>query len=69
MRMQNRFWISMKRCMENNSLSLGLSTSRALRLIRRSVTECLRKEKNRKEFEEWYLKEYGKPYVWKFKNH
>lgn len=30
----------------------------------RSVYEFFRDKQHRKEFEEWYLKEYGKPYVW-----
>lgn len=30
----------------------------------RSVHEFFRDKQHRKEFEEWYLKKYGKPYVW-----
>lgn len=30
----------------------------------RSVYEFFRGKQHRKEFEEWYLKKYGKPYVW-----
>ena len=33
-------------------------------LLARSVREFFRDEQHRKEFEEWYLKKYGKPYVW-----
>lgn len=29
-----------------------------------AVYEALRDEANRREFEEWYLKTYGKPFVW-----
>lgn len=29
-----------------------------------SVYEFFRDKQHRKEFEEWYLKKYGKPYVW-----
>ena len=33
-------------------------------LLARSVREFFQDEQHRKEFEEWYLKKYGKPYVW-----
>lgn len=33
-------------------------------LLARSVREFFQVEQHRKEFEEWYLKKYGKPYVW-----
>ena len=33
-------------------------------LLARSVREFFRDEQHRKEFEEWYLNKYGKPYVW-----
>lgn len=33
-------------------------------LLARSVREFFQDERHRKEFEEWYLKKYGKPYVW-----
>lgn len=33
-------------------------------LLARSVREFFRDEQHRKEFEDWYLKKYGKPYVW-----
>lgn len=32
-------------------------------LLARSVREFFQDERHRKEFEEWYLKKYGKPYV------
>lgn len=31
----------------------------------RIVGDSLRDESKRKDFEQWYLKRYGKPYVWK----
>ena len=33
-------------------------------LLTRSVREFFQDEQHRKEFEEWYLKKYGKSYVW-----
>ena len=33
-------------------------------LLARSVCDVFRDEQHRKEFEEWYLNKYGKPYVW-----
>lgn len=33
-------------------------------LLTRSVREFFQDEQHRKEFEEWYLKKYGKPYEW-----
>lgn len=33
-------------------------------LLARSVREFFQDERHRKEFEEWYLKKYGKPHVW-----
>lgn len=33
-------------------------------LLARSVREFFQDEQHRKEFEEWYLKKYGKSYVW-----
>ena len=40
---------------------------RSLSLLRSLVSECLQKEENKKEFEDWYLKQYGIPYIWKTK--
>lgn len=37
-------------------------------LLARSVREFFQNERHRKEFEEWYLKKYGTPYVWKTTN-
>ena len=54
--------------MQERLLRDKVQTSRGLRLICKTVSESLRKEENRKEFEEWYLKEDGKPYVWKYQN-
>ena len=34
-------------------------------LLARSVREYFRNEQHRKEFEDWYMKKYGRPYVWK----
>ncbi len=34
-------------------------------LLTRSVREFFQDEQHRKEFEEWYLKKYGKSYEWK----
>lgn len=33
-------------------------------LLARSAREFFQNEQHRKEFEEWYLKKYGKSYVW-----
>lgn len=33
--------------------------------ICRIIADYLRDESHKKEFEEWYLKKYGKPYAWK----
>lgn len=33
-------------------------------LLARSVREYFKDEENRKKFEDWYLKKYGKPYKW-----
>lgn len=40
-------------------------TNRFLRLVRRKIQEDFRDEERRREFEDWYLKTYGKSYVWK----
>lgn len=34
------------------------------RSVREFFREFFRDEQHRKEFEDWYLKKYGKPYVW-----
>ncbi len=36
-------------------------------LILRQLRKEFQSEARRHEFEEWYLKNYGKPYVWKMK--
>ena len=33
-------------------------------LLARSVRKFFREEQHRKEFEDWYMKKHGKPYVW-----
>lgn len=33
-------------------------------LLARSVREYFRNEQHRKEFEDWHMKKYGRPYVW-----
>ena len=35
-----------------------------VQIIIDAVYEAFRDEANRREFEEWYLKTYGKPFVW-----
>ena len=34
----------------------------------RKVFKCLQNKENRRDFEEWYLKKYGKPYEWRKHN-
>ena len=34
-------------------------------LLAQEVREYFKDPEHRKEFERWYLKKYGKPYVWK----
>lgn len=34
-------------------------------LLAQGVREYFKDPEHRKEFERWYLKKYGKPYVWK----
>lgn len=34
-------------------------------LFAQKVREYFKDQEHRKEFERWYLKKYGKPYVWK----
>jgi len=39
------------------------------RILAKKVSEHLRKEENRNDFELWYEKKYGKPYEWKTLSH
>ena len=34
-------------------------------ILARTVQDYMQDPEHRREFEKWYLKEYGKPYVWK----
>lgn len=34
-------------------------------LLAQEVREYFKDPEHRKDFEQWYLKKYGKPYVWK----
>ena len=40
---------------------------RLAKLTAHTVTEYFKDPEHRKEFEEWYLKEYGEPYLWKIR--
>lgn len=39
---------------------------RAGRLLAKTVSQYLKREEHRREFEEWYFKKYGVKYQWKF---
>lgn len=44
---------------------MGNTEIRLAHLLKKVVCDYLQEPKHRKDFEEWYLKEYGKPYEWK----
>lgn len=55
------------RCM-SKVLNRRLPTFTMQFSIKRMIDDlkvCFYDEKNRREFEQWYLEKYGKPYVWK----
>lgn len=39
------------------------------RLVCRAARAYFENEEHRRAFEEWYLQNYGKPYVWKGESH
>ena len=53
-----------KKQMLNRKLEAKGQAKAFASLLARSVREFFQDEQHRKEFEEWYLKKYGKSYVW-----
>lgn len=49
-----------------NTIAETPDTRAALYGMMRGISEALKDPDIRREFEEWYLSVYGKPYTWKY---